>query len=82
MTLQYLTDVTGQYTGVFIPIKEWERLTTKFSDLERELDIIPEWHKKILDERLADYEKNPEQVLDFNAVMDEIEKKLWFINLS
>lgn len=76
MTLQYLTDVKGQYTGVFIPISEWERLKKKYAGLENELNDIPDWHKKLLDERLADYEKNPEQVLDFDAVMDEIDKKL------
>ena len=37
---------------------------------------IPEWHKDIVRQRLSDYEKYPEQVLDFNAAMDDIEKNL------
>jgi hypothetical protein len=74
MQLQYLTDSKGKYTGIFIPIKEWEKLKARFPELEDEENDIPDWQKKILDERLADYESNPEQVLDFDSLIDEIEK--------
>jgi PHD/YefM family antitoxin component YafN of YafNO toxin-antitoxin module len=36
MRLQYLTDSNGNYTGVFIPIKEWERLKMQLNDYEIE----------------------------------------------
>ncbi|MDX2195663.1 MAG: addiction module protein [Cytophagales bacterium] len=29
---------------------------------------MPEWHKKILDERLSDYQKNPSDVLRWEDV--------------
>lgn len=37
---------------------------------------IPEWHKEIIDLRMSDYEKNPDQALNFDLAMDEIEKNL------
>ena len=76
MNLQYISNAIGETTGVYIPITDWEKLKAKFVGLEKETDIIPDWHKEILDERLADYKNNPEQVLDFDTAMDEIEKEL------
>lgn len=33
-------------------------------------------HKKLLDDRLASYENNPDQALDWESVMNELEKDL------
>lgn len=38
--------------------------------------IVPEWHKKIVRQRMADYKNNPEQAVDFDTAMDEIEEGL------
>lgn len=38
--------------------------------------VVPEWHLKELDERTNDYKNNPEQALDFDQAMDDIEKEL------
>jgi hypothetical protein len=37
---------------------------------------IPEWHKAIIDQRLAAYKANPTDVIDFDKVCDDIEKEL------
>ena len=37
---------------------------------------IPDWHKSILDERIADYEKNPNDVANLDVTLDELEKLL------
>lgn len=76
MNLQYLSDGEGETTGVFIPIKEWNKLRKKFKGIELEVDDIPAWHKDLVRERLTGYEKNPDSALDFDDIMDEIEKKL------
>ena len=40
MNLQFLSDSYGNTTGVFIPIKEWEKLKAKFKGLEEvETDV-------------------------------------------
>lgn len=36
---------------------------------------IPEWHKKILDERLKDYRKNPEKVKNFDELLKSKREK-------
>ncbi len=33
MNVQYILDSNGQTTGVFIPIKEWHKLTKQYKDL-------------------------------------------------
>ena len=79
MNLQYIHDNHGNATGVFIPIEEWQSLKKKYDGLQQEelksLDI-PEWHKKILDERLEDYRKNPDNSMDFEVTMKSVREKI------
>lgn len=42
---------------------------------EEELEL-PNWQLNEIDNRLEDYKKNPNQTLDFNDVMDDIEEDL------
>lgn len=76
MNLQYISDGEGETTGVFIPIKEWNKLRKKFKGIEQEVVDIPGWHKDLVRERLAGYKKNPGSALDFDDSMDDIEKQL------
>ena len=76
MNLQYISDNTGKTTGVFIPIVEWNRLKQKFKDIDQEETDVPVWHKAIVRERLARYKSQPDQAMDFNSAMDDIEKDL------
>lgn len=39
-------------------------------------ESIPEWQMKEVKQRLEDYKKNPDQVLDFDSAMDDIEKEI------
>lgn len=73
MRLQYLTDGSGNTTGVFIPIKEWETMKAKLKDINFEDSYdIPEEHKAIVRERIEKYKNNPEAYLDW----EDIEKDL------
>ena len=76
MNLQYISDNTGQTAGVFIPIKEWNELKSKYKGIEKEEIDIPEWHIDLVRERMEDYKNNPGQALDFDSAMDDIEKEL------
>lgn len=73
MSLQYITDDKGQTTGVFIPIQEWNSIKSRYQDIDQD---IPDWHKKIIDQRMKDYKKNPDLAMDFDLAMDEIEEDL------
>jgi hypothetical protein len=47
--------------------------------LPSELDLddeLPQWQKDILDTRLDDYYKNPTEVMDFDKMIEDIEKRL------
>lgn len=76
MNLQFISDSTGQTTGVFIPINEWNELKNRFKGIEQEEIDVPEWHKQIVRDRIEEYKRNPRIALDFDAAMDEIEKGL------
>ncbi|WP_417940940.1 hypothetical protein [Flavobacterium sp. RS13.1] len=39
-------------------------------------DELPQWQKDILDTRLNDYYKKPTDVMDFDKMIDDIEKRL------
>ncbi|MBP8790285.1 MAG: addiction module protein [Breznakibacter sp.] len=76
MNLQYISDSTGQTTGVFIPINEWNKLKSKYKGIEQEELEIPEWHIRLVQQRLEEYSKNPDSALDFDSALNEIEKEL------
>jgi hypothetical protein len=80
MSLQFIHDNRGNTTGVFIPIEEWQDLKTKYADLQIEEDLnnieLTSWQKDILDERLENYYKNPNDVVDFDATIANIRKKI------
>lgn len=73
MSLQYITDDKGQTTGVFIPIQEWNSIKSRYQDIDQG---ILDSHKEIIDQRMKDYKQNPDQAMDFDLAMDEIEKDL------
>jgi hypothetical protein len=80
LALQFIHDNKGNTTGVFIPIKEWQTLKTKYAELQKEeaenLLELTKWQKQIIDERLSDYYKNPDDATDFDKTIDDIESKL------
>jgi hypothetical protein len=80
MTLQFIHDNKGNTTGVFLPIEEWQTLKAKYTELQKEeaenlMELAP-WQKQIIDERLNDYYKNPEDMAAFDKTLDAIEKTL------
>ncbi len=76
MNVQYISDSTGKTTGVFIPISEWIELKNKYIGIDQERMDIPTWQINEVEKRLADYKNNPDKALDFDTVIDEIEKDL------
>jgi putative addiction module component (TIGR02574 family) len=66
---QYTFDKLGNPIGVFLPIDEWNKLSE-----EMHLDI-PQRQKDLIDTRLAEYHKNPGNVLDWDDVSKELEKE-------
>jgi hypothetical protein len=76
MNLQYISDSTGKVTGVFIPISEWNELKAKYKGIDQVQIDIPGWQTREVRERLETYHSNPDQVLDFDEAINDIEKKM------
>jgi hypothetical protein len=76
MNLQYISDNKGETTGVYIPIQEWNELKSKFKGIEQEEINVPDWHVNVVRKRYEDYKKNPDQVIDFDSALNEVEKGL------
>ncbi len=76
MNLQFISDSTGKTTGVFIPIEEWNALKDKYTGIEEGERNIPSWQIQEVEKRLKDYENNPEEGLNFDKILDDIEKEL------
>ncbi len=80
MALQFIQDVKGNTTGVFIPIEEWQDLKSKYTDLqvqevENSLQLSSR-HKQMVDDRLRDYYDNINDVADLDETINSIEKTL------
>ncbi len=79
MKLQYLHDVSGNTTGVFIPIKAWNKLKEKYHNIDIEIEKnieLQQWQTNIIDERLEKIATGDEKFQDFDVTIDEIEKEL------
>ncbi len=76
MNLQYISDSKGKTSGVFIPIEDWNRIKEKLCEVDLEISDIPVWHIEEVRKRIEDFKHRKEIALDFNTVMDEIDKEL------
>ena len=66
---QYTFDSLGRPIGVFLPIEDWNTITQ-----ELQFDL-PKWQKDIIDIRLAEYKKNPENILDWDTVAAQFDRE-------
>ena len=76
MKLQYISDSNGKTTGVFIPIRDWEELKNKYTQIKIEEETgneLSDAQKEIIDQRLENYKNNPDSYLDWEDVQKEIE---------
>lgn len=63
---QYTFDNLGNPVGVFLPIEEWKKIS-EYMHLD-----IPQWQKDLIDTRLDEYKRNPENVLDWDIVSKDL----------
>jgi hypothetical protein len=64
---QYTYDDAGNPVGVFLPINGWNSLVK-----EAKVDI-PEWQKRLIDSRLDEYRRNPDNTEDWESILAEME---------
>lgn len=69
---QKIEDEKGNITGVYIPIKDWERLKAQFPDIENMEEDLPSWEKDLIDQRLERIAHNPDSLLPIEKLFDVI----------
>ena len=75
MSIQYVSDSKGKTTGVFIPVKEWEKLKEKYEGIEEATEAMPGWHKGVVRERLTEYKANPHTAVPFEEALTALENE-------
>lgn len=76
MKLQILEDGSGNKTGVFVPIDDWNLIKNNYPDIENIDRDLPQWEKDLIDLRLKAIEQNPERVRPIKELLDELNKKI------
>lgn len=76
MKLQYILDSSGKTTGVFIPISEWNEIKAKYKGIDQGQTDIQAWQMEEVRGRLENYKNNPNEVMDLDMAIDDIEKAL------
>ena len=74
MSVQYLSNDKGKVTAVQLPIEEWEVLVSKYPEIDNIVVNLPQWHKQLIDSRLAEAKKNPGSIRPISELMDELDK--------
>jgi hypothetical protein len=66
---QYTFDNLGNPIGVFLPIADWNRLSEEMHP------DIPQWQKDLIDLRLAEYNANPSDLMDWDEDLKQLNKE-------
>ena len=66
MNLQYISDSKGKPTGVFIPIKDWNKIKEKYDGLEQDLD--KDWYELLSKQDKKAIEIGVEQADNGNTI--------------
>ncbi|GAB5466806.1 MAG: hypothetical protein Kapaf2KO_22420 [Candidatus Kapaibacteriales bacterium] len=74
MNVQYIYDENEVATGVVIPIEDWENIKARL-DLEEDDAEVPEWHLKILNERMEKYKSGSEKYYTLEDVDNLLNSK-------
>ncbi len=59
---QIVKDESGNPTGVFIPMNNWEQMKRHYPDIDNIDTDIPQWEKDFIDERLKLVKNYPERL--------------------
>jgi hypothetical protein len=60
MSLQYLSDASGNRTAVVIPIDEWDGMRNKYPEIDTLDGGLAQWQKDLIDKELQEIAEHPE----------------------
>ena len=73
MSVRFLSDKSGTTTDIVIPIEDWQEITNKYPDLTNLFNDIPDWQKKLLDERLEFIKNHPDSLRPIEELLEELD---------
>jgi hypothetical protein len=73
MNVQYVSDEKGQVVAVQLPIKEWERIKSKYPNIDHIDEKLPKWHKDLIDDRLDAIQNDPSRIKPISELMEELD---------
>ncbi|MCX2681428.1 addiction module protein [Galbibacter sp. EGI 63066] len=76
MSTQVIQDDNGKPTGVYIPIKDWEKIKMLYPGIEQFDDDLPQWEKELIDQRLATIAENPEKLQPIESLFAELKREI------
>jgi len=70
--LQYISDDSGHFTAVIIPIEEWKGIISKYPGVVDLDNDLPDWEKKLIDRNLSDIAAHPELLRPLEELFAEL----------
>ncbi len=76
MSVNYVSDNTGETIAVQISIGDWRKIKTKYPDVDDLDSDIPQWQKDMIDRRLKAIEDDLESIEDIEGLFIELDKEI------
>ena len=73
MNLQLIHDARGNDAGVFIPMDDWALIKINYPDIDHLNEDIPDWQKRLIDNRLECIAQNPERIRPGKELIEELD---------
>ncbi|NDC42185.1 MAG: addiction module component CHP02574 family protein [Chitinophagia bacterium] len=74
MSVNYVSDSSGETIAVQIPISDWKKIKRKYPDIDDLDDTLPAWQKELMDTRLTAIVEDPSSILDIKGLYDELDR--------
>ena len=76
MRTQIIQDHNGVPAGVFIPMKDWEKIIKEYPEFDVPDEELPKREKDFIDQRLEAIAKNPERLQPIENLFEELKRKI------
>lgn len=75
MSVNYLSDSSGNTIAVQISIEDWKRIKDKYPDVDELDGPLAEWQKQLIDKRLEAIAKNPERLRPIDELLSDLDNE-------
>ncbi|MBO9572425.1 MAG: addiction module protein [Chitinophagaceae bacterium] len=75
MPINYVSDNKGATIAVQISIEDWKQIKNKYPDVDDLDKTIPEWQKKLIDQRLKAIAQDPSRLKPIDELFNELDKE-------